>query len=113
MQQVQALANISRSRYVVIATKSMHLLQIHPIVHKAPATVPPSYIWVRAVVWECGEGQTQRQTHRRAWPIYISPRQRLTLNIMNDRQTEDEWRMADDVAISDKASCERLSFFYM
>jgi len=25
-------------------------------------TIPPSYIWVRAVVWECGEGQTDTQT---------------------------------------------------
>jgi len=28
----------------------------------APPTVLPSYIWVRAVVWACGEGQTHRQT---------------------------------------------------
>jgi len=49
--------------YVVIATKSVHRLQICPIVHNwtAPSTTPPSYIWVRAVVWECGEGQTDRQ----------------------------------------------------
>jgi len=33
MQQVQALADISRSRYVVIATKSMYQLHIYPIVH--------------------------------------------------------------------------------
>jgi len=32
----------------------------------------PSYITVRAAVWECGEGQT----HRRAWPLYISRRLR-------------------------------------
>jgi len=29
-------------------------------------TIPASYIRVRAVVWECGEGKTDEQTHRRA-----------------------------------------------
>jgi len=47
-------------------------------------TIPPSYIRVRAVVWECGEGQTDTQintqTHRCAWSIYVSPRLRLTRN---------------------------------
>jgi len=28
-------------------------------------TVSPSYIRVSAVVWECGEGQRDRQIHRR------------------------------------------------
>jgi len=37
-------------------------------------TTPSSYIWVHAVLWECGEGQTDRQTHGRLWPIYILPR---------------------------------------
>jgi len=36
----------------------------------------PSYIRVRAVVWECGEPQTHR--HRRLGPLYISPRLLLT-----------------------------------
>jgi len=39
----------------------------------------PSYIRVRAVVLECGEGQT----HRRPSPIYISPRLRLMRNVLN------------------------------
>jgi len=30
---------------------------------------PPSYIRVRAVMWECGEGETDGQVHR-PWPIY-------------------------------------------
>jgi len=49
---------------VVIATKPMHRLQIRPIVHKwrTSPTIPPSYIQVCAVVWECGEGQTDMQT---------------------------------------------------
>jgi len=48
----------------------------------------PSYIRVRAVVWACGDGQTDRltqthrETHRRAWPIYISPRLHLTRNVI-------------------------------
>jgi len=33
IERVQALADISRSGYVVIATKSVHRLQIDPIVH--------------------------------------------------------------------------------
>jgi len=41
-----------------------------------------SYIRVRALVWECGEGQIHRQTHRRAWPLYISRRLRLTRNVI-------------------------------
>jgi len=47
-------------RYVVIATQPVHRLQIHP--NRAPPTIPPTYIWVRTVVWECGEGQTDRHT---------------------------------------------------
>jgi len=41
-------------------------MQIRPIVHNymAPRTVPPAYVPVRAVVWECGEGQADRQTDR-------------------------------------------------
>ena len=44
-------------------------------------TIPPSYIWVRAVVCTCSEGQTDRQTHRRAWLIYVSCRLRLTQKV--------------------------------
>jgi len=48
-------------------------------------TTLPSYIPVRAVVWAFGRGQnhrqTDRQTHRSAWPIYISRRLRLTRNV--------------------------------
>jgi len=29
------------------------------------ATIPPTYICVRAVVWECGEGHTDRHTDGR------------------------------------------------
>ena len=76
IERVQALPDISHWSYVVTVMKPMHRLQICPIMHHngAPPTIPPSYMRVRAVVWECGEGQThtERQTHRRAWPIYIS-----------------------------------------
>jgi len=41
----------------------------------------PTYIRVRAVVWKCDEGLTNTQTHRRSWPIYISPRLRLMRNV--------------------------------
>jgi len=52
-------------RYVVIATKSVHRLQIRSMVHtyRGHPYHYPSYIRVRAVVWECGEGPTDRQTH--------------------------------------------------
>jgi len=67
-------------QYVVIATKPMHRLQICPTVHtyRAPPTIPPSYIRVHAVVWECGERQTDRCTS----PIYILYRPRVTRNVM-------------------------------
>jgi len=39
----------------------------------------PSYIWVHAVVWAYGCGQTHTQT--RAWPQYILHRLRLTQNV--------------------------------
>jgi len=57
-------------------------------VHRLPNSVQlertlysPDYIRVRAVVWECGNGQTERQIHRQPWPLYISPRLRLARNI--------------------------------
>ena len=79
------LANISRLRYVAIATQLVHRLQIRPIVHNygASSTTPPSYIRVRAIVWACVRGQTDRHTHRRARPQYISRSLRLTRNVMN------------------------------
>jgi len=35
-----------------------------------PHTIPPSYIQVRAVMWECGEGQTDRHTDGRGHYIF-------------------------------------------
>ena len=41
-------------------------MQIRPMRnYGAPPTIPPSYIRVRAVVWECGEEQTDTQTDTR------------------------------------------------
>jgi len=49
-EPVKALADISHSRYVVIATKSMHRLQIRPSAQlEGNPTIPPSYIQVCAV----------------------------------------------------------------
>jgi len=76
--------------YVVIAMKPVHQLQIHPIVHnqRAPPTIPPSYIRVCAVVCECGEEWTDRQTHRRPWPIYTSPQLCLAWNVITHTQQQ-------------------------
>ena len=64
IQRLQALTDIAHSLYIVIAIKPMHRLQICLIVHnyRVPPTIPPSYIWVRAVVCICSEGQTDTQT---------------------------------------------------
>jgi len=41
IERVQALADISRSRYVVLATKPVHRLHIRPTVHTgAPPIIP-------------------------------------------------------------------------
>jgi len=65
-------------RHVVIATKPKSTQ--HCTTRGTP-TIPQSYIWVLAVVWSCGEGQTER--HRRAWPMYISPWLRLMRHVIN------------------------------
>ena len=59
--------------------KPVHRLQIHSILHnyRAPLSIPPSYIRVCIVVWECGEEQTDTHTHRGPWPIYILPMRKL------------------------------------
>jgi len=66
-ERVQALADISRSRYVAIAMQPVHRLQIRPIVHNhgASPTIPPSYIRVRAVMWAYGHEQAHRHTEGR------------------------------------------------
>jgi len=51
----------------------------------ASPTTTLSYIRVRAIVWACGRGQSRTQTHRRAWPQYISRGLRLTRNVTRKR----------------------------
>jgi len=66
LEYKHVLANISRSHYVALATQPVHRLQVRPVVPAqigASPTTPPSYIWVRAIVWACGRGQTDTQTH--------------------------------------------------
>jgi len=90
IDRVQALGDISRSALCCHSNETRApIANPSNIVHNYRAPLPfPSYIRVRAVVLECGEGQTYRdrqtdtQTHRRPSPIYISPRLRLTRNVM-------------------------------
>ena len=70
MERVQALADISRSmlcchsndetRPLITITNPPTSAQL-----EGTATIPPSYVRVRAAVWECGEGQTDRHTDGR------------------------------------------------
>jgi len=49
--------------YVVIATKPVHRLQIRPIVHNYGIPYHSLKLHpVRAIVWECSDGQTDTQT---------------------------------------------------
>jgi len=79
IERIQALADISRSALCCHSNETRAPTANSPNNAQAEGTptIPPSYIRVRAVVWECCEGQTDRQTLRRPWPIYISPRARL------------------------------------
>jgi len=65
--EYRALADISRSRYVVTATKLLHRLQICPIVHNyhSPKLHPGPCSSVG--MWQ----ETERQTRRRPRPLYI------------------------------------------
>jgi len=89
IERVQALADILRSAlYAFAMYKDISLQRVcchsnetrTPIANlhnsallKGTLTIPPSYMRVCAVVREFSEGQTDTQTHRRPWPIYISP----------------------------------------
>jgi len=84
IERVQPLADISRSALCC------HSNETHAPIASPPnsaqlvgtPTIPPSYIRVRAVVWGCGRGHTHRHTHTDGqWPLYISPRIRLTQNV--------------------------------
>jgi len=60
MQRVQALANISRSALCCHSneTRAPIANPISSAQLEGTPTIPPTYIRVRAVVWKCGEGQT-------------------------------------------------------
>jgi len=58
---------------------SCGVLQRLPVSGRPPPTIPQLHPRVRAVVWACG----REQTDRRARPIYISRRQRLTRNVIS------------------------------
>jgi len=81
IERVQALADISCSCYVAIATKPVHRLQIHPIVHNegSPFTISPSYICSSVDMRPWTDRHTH--THRRTWPTYISRLLRLTRTV--------------------------------
>jgi len=65
IERVQALADISRSALCCHSNETRAPIANPPNSAQSESTpipFPPSYIRVRAVVWECGEGQTD--THR-------------------------------------------------
>ena len=62
----QALADIARSALCCHSNETRALIPnpCNSAELEGTPTIPRSYIWVRAVVWECGEGQTHRRRHR-------------------------------------------------
>ena len=71
-------------RYVVIATKPVHRLQIR--LRDSAQLESTSYHSPNLHPGPCSSVEMRRgidrQTHRRPWPIYISPRLRLTRNVI-------------------------------
>jgi len=87
---VEALADISRSTLCCHGNENRAPIANPPHPTNAQLdgtpTIPLTYIRVRAVVWECGEGETDRHRHKTAMTnIYrpILPRLRLTAIVMN------------------------------
>jgi len=62
---VQALIDISHSALCCHSNKTCAPIANLPNIAQlgAPPTIPPRYIWVCAVVWECGEGHTHTRDH--------------------------------------------------
>jgi len=63
-------------------SSSPYIRSCHPVgsaTTRNRCLVFSSHTILRAVVWVCGRGQTQ--THRRAWPQYLSLRLQLTRNV--------------------------------
>jgi len=88
IEKRQALADISRSALCCHSNETRTPIANQPNSVQLESTpiIPPTYTRVRAVVWECGDGQTDRQTHRhrRRVTIYISPRLRLTRSVIKN-----------------------------
>jgi len=85
IERVQALADISRSRYAAIATQPVHRLQIRPVVHKGVRhTIPPMGMSpCNSLGMRPGtDRQSDRQTR-------ISRRLRLTRNVINANRCTD------------------------
>jgi len=80
IEQVQALTDILHSALCCHSneTRALTANPSNSAQLDGTPTIPPSYIWIRTVVWECGKGQT----HRQLWPIYISPWLCLTWNVI-------------------------------
>ena len=113
IERVQTLAHILRSALCC------HSNETHAPIANLPNSVQlegtpypsPTYICVRAVVWECSKRQTDRQTHRRPWPVYISPRLHLTWNVIMPLRHEYMcvWNVCH--SCSDESECTQGAFF--
>jgi len=64
IERVQALADILRStlRHHSNETRAPMANPLNSAQLDGTSTIPPNYIRVRALVWECGKGQTDTQT---------------------------------------------------
>ena len=79
IEQVEALADISRSAMCCHSTETRAPIANSPNSAQLEGTpnYSPSYIRVRAVAWECAEGETQTAVAN----IHISRHLRLTPNV--------------------------------
>jgi len=66
-ERVQALADISHSALCCHSNETRAPIANQPNSAQLKGTpnIPPSYIRVHAVVWECGKGQTHSRDHMR------------------------------------------------
>jgi len=85
----------------------------------APPIIPPTYIWVRAVMWECSEGQTYRQT--RVTNIHLAsstthtkcrPNDHLILLLLVSRLTHPNNGVYRSQTSADNGSCFKSSTRY-
>jgi len=65
IERVQTLADISRSALCCYSNETRAPIAQSCTTNGHPLPFPKLH-WGRAVVWECGEGQTGTQSHRRA-----------------------------------------------